>query len=280
MKLFKLFVSTLFGIIMATLGLTAFSAYADNTPTISTELEYVDSTSVKATIYMSDFAPVCCGGFHIQLGNGFIFDIDNDFGGIIKYNCQGTTSALVGNASLVGNAGGRSAFVTFLDPDAQDENINGAFLEVFLKRVPYSSNFDLTFNVLLLSNEYVTDFFSDYNGYNYYHVGEVNVPYMYKSAQYMFGDVDGNGVVNSADATAIDTLLSQPPYSYNISNIENTYVYLFPNAEDSWALDPNQNGYLSNADSVAITQYLAQINSYSGDIGGIFYHCYYTTYYS
>ena len=74
---------------------------------------------------MSDFAPVCCGGFHIQLGDGFVFDTDYDFGGCAKYNCQGTTSALVGNVSFNGNAGGRSAFVMFLDPDAQDENIRG-----------------------------------------------------------------------------------------------------------------------------------------------------------
>ena len=54
---------------------------------------------------------------------------------------------------------------------------------------------------------------------------------------------------------------------------------MFKYADDGWALDPNQNGVLSNSDSVAILQYIADGSSYSGNIGKKLYHCYYGYYY-
>jgi len=134
MKIFKTIISTLFGIVLTTVGVSFFSAYADDTtPTISTDLEYVvidNEELVKASIYISNFEPVSCGGFHIELGDGFVFDAEEDFGGIIHYNCQGTTSSLVGNVFFSGNAGTHSAFVVFVQPNGYNMNINGKFLEV------------------------------------------------------------------------------------------------------------------------------------------------------
>lgn len=277
MKMFKLLISTLFGVILATLGLTAFSAYADSTPTVSTTLEYVvidNEELVKATIYFSNFAPVSDGNFHVELGDGFVFDDDGD-SNYINYDCQGMTSSLVGNAHFVGNAGSHSAFVYFSDPGQLNKSINGAFVKVFLKKTSIATQANSTFNFVFGTNGYGFDQIKSNDSSFIYNATNTNIPYMYKSARFVLGDVDGNGIVNSSDATAIDTVLSQYPYSYSISDIENTYFYLFPYADDSWALDPNQNGTLSNADSSAISQYIAQGSSYSGNIGKIFYHCYY-----
>lgn len=277
MKKFKLLISTLFGVILATIGLTTFSAYADNTPTVSTTLDYViidNEELVKATIYFSDFASVSDGRFHVELGDGFVFDNDGDTN-YINYNCDEMTSSLVGNAHFVGNAGSHSAFVYFASPSLSNQNINGAFVEVFLKETSSATQANSTFNFVFGISGIGYDQITNNTSSITYNATNTNIPYMYKSARYVLGDVDGNGVVNSSDATAIDTVLSQYPYSYNISDIEGTYYYLFPYADDAWALDANQNGTLTNSDSTAISQYIAQGSSYSGNIGKIFYHCYY-----
>ena len=268
MKIYKMLISTLFGVILATLGLTVFSAYADDTtPSILSELEYdMNTEEIMAKIYINNFQPVANCQFFVEIGDGFDFVMDGEY---VKYDCQPFTHNTYGPVFVHKSNSGKELSV--FNGRADNRNPNGLFLTIYLTETSIATPQNSTFNIIL-------DYFCD-QGVNYsYTTANTFVPTMQSLGNmYMLGDTDGDYDVDSTDSYNINYALAYCPYPYyfTVSEIENTFTLYFTDALDAYALDPNCNGTVSYSDAVAINQFIAAGNNYNGKIGKVFYHCYY-----
>jgi hypothetical protein len=98
--------------------------------------------------------------------------------------------------------------------------------------------------------------------------GSINSTTLYK-----VGDSNGNGSVTAEDATTILTALQNhymPNASIAVKAIQNNLNSWFPNARCADAVDADQDGYISSADSNAILNYYAYVlmgETYNGTVG-------------
>ena len=172
------------------------------------------------------------------------------------------------------NTGG--LFIAFAKGQGYNMNWDMPLTSFYATKVSGSTNTNTTANIVLSSTDFIYDI--DHPSIVDFDYTEINTLTMTKSVKYKLGDSDGDNDVDSIDSYNINYALayiSSPPYWFSVPAIENTFVQYFPNASDSYALDPNCDGKVSPADAVAINQYLAAGSSYSGNIGKNFYHCYY-----
>ena len=276
MKIYKLLISTLFGVILATLGITAFSAYADNTATMYAELRCIenDDNHLRVDIYLDNASTITTGGFHVTLGSGLEFvryTEPESWAGLVWAIEDSETYAYQMNGfeySYYTATG--DVFVCFAKINSYNVSVHKPLTSFYVRIKNSNSDVNRIANVYLMDSDFICD-------NNISHNYEIDTINMTESVKYMLGDTDGDYDVDSSDSYNINYALAYCPYPYyfNISDIESTFTQYFPNALDSYALDPNCNGTVSNSDAVAINQYIAAGNTYNGNIWKIFYHCYY-----
>lgn len=233
-------------------------------PKIYVDIVRVNSTTYRADIVFENVPAISSSGFHIQFGEGWNIVSGNSGKPDYAFNVD----LLIANHIDLSNIGfwndGSGIFVTFAN-DAVYQ-YDGVIASVNLTRAsgytPESSTAEL---------EYVDgDVLSYKDGPNYIFDAIEESPVMLKSNQYIIGDADGSGSVNSLDASEV--LTAVPSSSLLVDTIAPFHTNYFPDAICAAAPDADQNGYINKTDANEILNYYSAVavgNSYSGKVGKI-----------
>lgn len=263
MKKFKKLLASLMATTIVAGSMSAINSMAAS-PKIYVDFVRVNSTTYRADIIFENVPAISSAGFHIQFGEGWNIVSGNSGKPDYAFNVD----LLIANHIDLSNIGfwndGSGIFVTFAN-DAVYQ-YEGVIASVNLTRAsgytPENSTAEL---------EYVNeDILKNKDGVNYISDVIEESPVMLKSNQYIIGDADGSGSVNSLDASEILAVASNS--SLIVDTIAPFHTNYFPDAICAASPDADQNGYINKIDANEIMNYYSAVavgNSYSGKVGKI-----------
>ncbi len=255
-------------------SIQSVSVSATDSPCAYAKCVYVDGNRVRVDVYLENVSSFSSVGFRVDLGDGFDVAYKPYNPSIVWKEGTGTYDEYAYGITLQNNNNSNGVVVLCALTESCPMLYDIPFVSFYVYKNSSATNYNTTASVVFPENigEINDEFSSPTLHYDSSHIQQIP---MTKLVEYVLGDVDGNDTVNNSDAIALSYALNQDPYQYNVYSIENSYTQYFPNAKDSYALDPNENGIVSDSDSVAILQYVGLGNNYSGNIGRHFYHSYY-----
>lgn len=263
--------STLLSSVMLISTVQGMSTFA-TAPDIYCDIHYVNETFVdgRDTIYegysridvmFENFDEIIEYGIHIQLGDGYE-PVMNYFGDAVCCDVYTNYNLKINSY----NAAENSVFFTIATHDDylftnEEDYLNGCFFSIYVKKTNEYSSSNATANVVFTNTDYILKS----NGSYYVSPTddtEIDVSEMLSSNEYIVGDVNGDGRVNTSDASAIFSGISQhnnAPFSVN--TINSSFRTWFPNSTCAASPDANEDDIINSSDADDIMEYFGEISS-------------------
>ena len=256
-------------------GISAFAS----TPDIYCDIHYVNETFTKwrNTIYegysrvdviFEGFDGISTMGIHVELGDGFEPVISNFTNKpIFNTNALGIESRMIDydsdtNMIFLCMANGES--MAYLE-EGEEETYDGCYFSFYVQKTNEYTSSNATANVVFTDTDIVGRFDSNYPNNRYYYVdaeNNIDVSEMLSSCEYIVGDVDGDGIVNSFDSSTILRAISQHNVaSFYVSMINSNFRTWFPGAVCSASPDANEDYIINRSDADDIMEYFGKISS-------------------
>lgn len=254
---------------------TAFAIIAEaSTPRIYVDIVYESDTQIRADVIFENMPETYSGGFHLNVADGWKINDINDEGyfKIEKLNYTGQDLGIGGKISTKGT---NNTFIYYYGE--KNVNANGHFCSFYISKTDTYSETNSDISVYfednypvydyigsqLPSGEYVEYFRPNSNE-------EIELPKIEKVNEYIIGDANGDVYVNSKDASAILSAISNNGgNSFSVPLIESHFTRFFPYAKAPAAPDANNDGYISREDAELALNYYSSVSTGEDYVGAI-----------
>ncbi|MBQ8297932.1 MAG: hypothetical protein IJX77_09130 [Ruminococcus sp.] len=263
---FKKFVSSIMAASVVAGSISAINSLAAS-PQIYVDFSRVDSTTYRADFVLENMPSIHSGGIHIEFGEGWDIVMS---GTKPKYtpNAEfGTQMTVQRSVDLINN---RIFFAFTIDSAIEYEGVIASF---YVTPTSVKTPENSTAHLVLVDGDILCTGEKDADG-NYIDFlpdAIESSPVMLKANQFIVGDADGNGSVNSLDASEVLGATSGGT-SLVVDTIAPFHTDYFPKAICAGAPDANQDGYINSTDADDILDYYSAVavgNTYSGNVGKI-----------
>lgn len=261
MKL-KKFISPLMAasLVAGTLPLTNVSAASD--PQIYVDLTYEDGNdNVRADIMFENMPNIKCGGFHVEVGDGWnlVMRNSNNLKEPLTNKSQTIAWQVMSSLKIVKD-GDNDLFIMFADDVAYD--LNGNFLSFYLEKNENFNSGNSEVNVVFKSSQNAEDIILGKNNVHIIDSGTDHSPVMLEAREYIVGDVNNDGYVNAMDASdVLSAVKSNNNKPLIVKDIERTYKSMFPDAVCPASPDASQDGMISRLDVDVILDYYMDMST-------------------
>lgn len=239
---------------------------------IYANIEPYSGSTYMVSIVMENLPDVFSGGFHVELAKGWDLVMD---GSDIDYTTEGCTASQAGQLEV------KLDCLTFTDENdvfigfgtSDNKNYNGDFLKFKVKKNKYYSASTSAINIRFIPDDIIVKKISgDPKKNKELILGEdYQPPVMLDSTQFVVGDADGDGIVDSFDASVLLNALEKQS-AFNVQAIRHTYKNYFPAALCAAAPDADKSGIINNTDVSRIMNYYSTIatgGTYTGTVGKV-----------
>ena len=225
-------------------------------PRIYVDITYENNERVRADIMFENMPNVACGNFHVEVGDGWN----------LEYNNEGKIEFLKNGCKSEGD-------IVILDPRSTndfvlgfsakgDKNFNGHFGSFYLEKNSNFSPENAKINIVFSNGGRIDDFIANQKGHYIIGTDSFNVPPMLSANEYIIGDANNDGRVNAIDATWINMAMEENnTQSFIVDKIKNNYTDYFPEASCAAAPDATLNGVIDCTDAEAIVQYYVNMST-------------------
>lgn len=223
-------------------------------PRVFVDITYEDNEKVRADIIFDNIEPASCGGFHIYIGDGWDFVLDD---GDIAGTSNGCKSKSV--TLHTQKNGEKGFFITF--HGSANYNLNGRFYSFYLEKNENFNSKNADVNVVFQAeSQYIYDLIGTYQGTEFISAKTDTAPPMLEAQEYIIGDANNDGRVNAIDASWI-RMATTNNKSYTVDTIKYTYKSIFPEANCAAAPDADLDGHINFIDADKISEYYADMST-------------------
>lgn len=236
---------------------------------IYANIEPYSGSTYIVNIVVENLPNFASGGFHLELAKGWDLVMD---GSEVYYNVEGCTAQgkltffmNLDNSSFTDN---NDLFIGFMS--GHNDNYNGNLLQLKVKKNKYYSASTSAINVRFCHGDHICQLTTNPDEKEI--LGEdYQPPVMLDSTQFVVGDADGDGIVDSFDASVLLNALEKQS-AFNVQAIRHTYKNYFPAALCAAAPDADKSGIINNTDVSRIMNYYSTIatgGTYTGTVGKV-----------
>ncbi len=235
---------------------------ASNDPNVYVDITYEKNGDIRADIMFENVPSINCGGFHVEVGDGWNLKMDSRLTDRPKTTTKNCTSGEFNITPIVKQCDDNDLFVCFASAEQNGYDLNGRFYSFYLEKADDFTLDDAKINVVFQQ--------TSANAYDFLALGDNRVvkPDTYDPSimlgvyEYIVGDVNNDGYVDVVDASQILSALSDNNnQSFYVNNIKNTYKSWFPDAICPAAPDSNQDNMISQVDADLIMSYYAGVST-------------------
>lgn len=265
MKKFKKLLASLMATTIVAGSMSAINSMAAS-PRIYVDIVRVNSTTYRADVIFENMPALYSSSFYVEVGSGWrINKTGSKTAQWSVENCTITQSAMYTH-SMPDDSDNLISFITGAD-NLAGYDYNGKFVSFYLTKTNDYNTQNAVINIDM-ENGYLCGNNSEGERIDY--TNNLDDSIMLEVDQYIIGDADGSGSVNSLDASDVLTVASNS--TLIVDTIAPFHTNYFPDALCAAAPDADQNGYINKADANEIMNYYSAVavgNSYSGKVGKI-----------
>lgn len=262
MKL-KRFLAPLMAAAITVSAMPVVTANADGNPRVFVDITYENNERVRADIIFENIDPAACGGFHVNIGDGWDFKTRYSASGTKIYGSNKDCES-EGKANIqVKENGEKGVFIYFSSDDNYD--LNGRFYSLYLEKNENFNSKNADVNVVFQAESQSTyDFIANCIGTIFISANTDTAPRMTEAQEYIIGDANNDGRVNAIDATWIRMAINgdnTKSYTVDALAINDAYKNIFPEANCAAAPDADMDGHINFIDADKIMQYYADMST-------------------
>lgn len=229
-------------------------------PRIYVDITYENNERVRADIMFENIPDAACGGFHVNIGDGWNFKTKYDPSGDKIYGSDKDCTSKGTVTVQERENGEKGVFLYFTS--SKDYNLNGRFYSLYLEKNENFNSKNADVNVVFQATPYAEDSIADKTGNLFIKADTYYAPVMLEAQEYIIGDANNDGRVNAIDATWINMALEENnTQSLIVDEIKNNYTNYFPEANCAAAPDATLNDVIDYTDAEAIVQYYADMST-------------------
>lgn len=251
---FKKLLAPLMAVSLIASAMPVANVSAASNPRVYVNITYENNQKVRADVMFENVPACAAGNFHIDVGDGWdiVHDANNQIA--LSQNNSPTKCNILSAIERSDNY----FLLYFLEKG--DKKFNDCFCSFYLEKNSNFTSKNAKVNVVFENSGSFDDFIATQKGDRIISSGAYRPPVMLEAQEYIIGDANNDGYVDSIDGSWLLSSIERDPQC-KVDDITENYTDIFPLANCAAAPDADLDGTISQDDFDLIMKYYMDMST-------------------